>query len=101
VDDAELFPDSRADAAVTKAMTASADPMLAVVAAATSADLHGVFRGITVPLRRRRCGVLLSPTSPTDGELLGIRTGRAPAAAPGRGLLAIRGATTPLQIALP
>ncbi|HET8601665.1 MAG TPA: FtsK/SpoIIIE domain-containing protein [Segeticoccus sp.] len=73
-----------------------------VAAAADPADVASRYRGLVAELRRTRSGVLLCTEAPTDGELLGIP--RVPVddeRVPGRGLLAIRGRVTALQVALP
>ena len=55
-----------------------------------------------VDVRRSRSGLLLSPQSQGDGDLLGVRLPRNMVAGPlGRGLLVVNGAVTPVQAALP
>jgi S-DNA-T family DNA segregation ATPase FtsK/SpoIIIE len=61
-----------------------------------------------VDARKSRAGLLLSPRSPYDGEVLGIRLGKGTAGAPtlgphpaGRGLLVVAGTATPIQVATP
>ena len=103
VDDLDLIVGSPADSTLTEALTTGRE--LFVVAASAAEDLHSTFRGTSVPLRRNRCGVLLRP-GPLDGELLGVSTGpgsqlcRATESPPGRGLLVVRGRTTPIQVAV-
>ncbi|MDX6275759.1 MAG: segregation ATPase FtsK/SpoIIIE, family [Frankiales bacterium] len=73
-----------------------------VLLAGTTDDLAVGFRGPVVEARRSRCGLVLAPRTPHDGELLGTRlpqpsAGEVP---PGRGMLVVRGAVCALQVAL-
>ncbi|KPM53334.1 cell division protein FtsK [Frankia sp. R43] len=74
-----------------------------LVAAGTTEDLVNQFRGLVVDARRSRCGVLLTPTGPADGDLFGVRLPRALCGPgpPGRGLLIRRGEITPIQVVNP
>jgi DNA segregation ATPase FtsK/SpoIIIE, S-DNA-T family len=78
-----------------------------VVIAGTTDDLAVGFRGFVVDARRARSGLLLNPRGPFDGEVLGARlprgtgTGDGARAGPGRGLLVVRGAIIPVQVAIP
>jgi S-DNA-T family DNA segregation ATPase FtsK/SpoIIIE len=82
---------------------AARDRASVVVAAGTTDELVTGYRGFAVDLRRSKAGVLLSPQSPADGDLLGVRLSRTIGGdvRPGRGVLALRGRTEPLQVALP
>jgi S-DNA-T family DNA segregation ATPase FtsK/SpoIIIE len=52
-------------------------------------------------VRRSRSGLLISPQSSNDGDLLGVRLPRNMAAGPpGRGLLALNGTVAGVQVAL-
>jgi S-DNA-T family DNA segregation ATPase FtsK/SpoIIIE len=102
VDDAELLLDTALDDLLGRLARAARDADQAVVAAGTTADLSSQYRGFVVDLRRSRSGLLLSPQSQGDGDLLGVRLPRNMAAGPlGRGLLVVNGAVTPVQAALP
>jgi DNA segregation ATPase FtsK/SpoIIIE, S-DNA-T family len=59
------------------------------------------YRGLTAEARSGRCGLLLCPRGPLDGDLLGVRTAAATEPLPGRGVLAVRGLATPVQVPLP
>ncbi|WP_018504159.1 FtsK/SpoIIIE domain-containing protein [Parafrankia discariae] len=74
-----------------------------LVAAGTTEDLAGQFRGFLVDARRSRNGLLLSPGGPADGDLLGVRLPRTVCGPgpPGRGLLVRRGTITPVQVVEP
>jgi S-DNA-T family DNA segregation ATPase FtsK/SpoIIIE len=71
-----------------------------VLLAGTTDDLAVGFRGPVVEARRSRCGLILAPRSPHDGELLGVRLpqpgGTEPP--PGRGALVLRGAISSIQV---
>ena len=102
VDDAELLLDTVLDERLGRLVRAARDADQAVVAAGTTGDLSSQYRGFVVDLRRSRSGLLLSPQSQGDGDLLGVRLPRNMAAGPiGRGLLVQGGAVTPVQAALP
>src|SRR5215218_1202832 len=101
-DDAEWLLDTALDDLLGRLARAARDADQAVVAAGTTADLSSQYRGFVVDLRRSRSGLLLSPQSQGDGDLLGVRLPRNMAAGPlGRGLLVVNGAVTPVQAALP
>lgn len=109
VDDSDAFLDCAAGDQLTSWVRASAAP-LAVVVTGLSDDLATTYRGIAAEVRRSRCGLLLRP-GPLDGELLGVRLRRKPAAGPpGRGLLIgepswgalfDEGEPVPIQVAQP
>jgi S-DNA-T family DNA segregation ATPase FtsK/SpoIIIE len=101
VDDAELLVDSPLAHLLEKAVREMRDTGTAVVAAGTTDELVLGYRGFVVDLRRSKTGVLLSPQSSTDGDLLGVRLSRSVGGPvhPGRGLLCNRGTTTPVQVA--
>jgi len=102
VDDAELLLDTPMGERLAELVRAARDADQAVVAAGTTDDLNSQYRGFVVDIRRSRSGLLLSPQSPSDGDLLGVRLPRNMAAGPvGRGLLVRSGAVMPVQVALP
>jgi DNA segregation ATPase FtsK/SpoIIIE, S-DNA-T family len=102
VDDAELLLDTPMADALETLVRNARDADQAVVAAGTTDDLGAQYRGFTVDLRRSRSGLLISPQSGGDGDLLGVRLPRNMAAGPpGRGLLVLNGTITPVQAALP
>jgi len=101
VDDAELVVDSPLGPVLERfARTARDDGSVFVVAGTTDVLVTG-YRGFVVDLRRSRCGLLLCPTSPADGDLLGVRLARGSIGPlhPGRGVLVEQGSPTPLQVA--
>jgi S-DNA-T family DNA segregation ATPase FtsK/SpoIIIE len=75
----------------------------AVVLAGTTEELAASFRGFAADARRSRSGLLLSPASHLDGELLGLRLLRSAAFSgpPGRGLLVRGGKALLVQVPLP
>ena len=100
VDDAERFTDTAVGIVLEQRLRSGQGPH--VVAAGTSDDLQSTYRGFTLEVRRSRCGLLLSPQSTLDGDLVGARLSRTTGGRvhPGRGLLAVRGELTPIQVAL-
>jgi S-DNA-T family DNA segregation ATPase FtsK/SpoIIIE len=103
VDDAELLVDSGLSYVLEKAVREARDAGTVVVAAGTTEELVTGYRGFVVDLRKAKCGLLLSPQGPGDGDLLGVRLSRATGGEvpPGRGLLVLRGRAEPVQVALP
>jgi S-DNA-T family DNA segregation ATPase FtsK/SpoIIIE len=103
VDDAELLVDSPLAHLLEKAVREMRDSGTAIVVGGTTDELVTGYRGFVVELRRSRHGLLLSPQSAADGDLLGVRLSRAVGGDvhPGRGLLCHRGTTTPVQVAAP
>ncbi|HWH27459.1 MAG TPA: FtsK/SpoIIIE domain-containing protein [Mycobacteriales bacterium] len=103
VDDAELLVDGPVAAVLERAVRDARDAGAVVVVAGTTDDLVTGFRGFVVDVRRSRAGVLLSPQSPADGDLLGVRLSRSTGGdvVPGRGLLCVRGRAHAVQLAVP
>jgi S-DNA-T family DNA segregation ATPase FtsK/SpoIIIE len=103
VDDAELLVDSPAGGLLEQAVRQARDGGPLVVAAGSTDQLLGGYRGFVVELRRARSGLLLSPQSTGDGDLVGVRLPRTSTGEvqPGRGLLVRRAGTVPLQVARP
>jgi DNA segregation ATPase FtsK/SpoIIIE, S-DNA-T family len=103
VDDAELLVDGGLSPVLERAVREARDAGLLVVVAGTTDELVTGYRGFVVDVRRSRAGVLLSPQSAGDGDLLGVRLSRAVGGEvlPGRGLLVSRGRAEPVQVALP
>jgi S-DNA-T family DNA segregation ATPase FtsK/SpoIIIE len=101
VDDAELLLDTSLDHVLTAHLTGVPNPATAVVAAGGTGDLLATFRGLTIPLRRARRGVLLGPSGPLDGDLFGVRLRRGTPARPGRGVLVHGPELTTVQVVQP
>jgi S-DNA-T family DNA segregation ATPase FtsK/SpoIIIE len=101
VDDAERLTDTLLGSCLEGELRAEPGSGACILAAGNSEDLQGTYRGYTLELRRSRCGLLLNPQSPLDGDLLGARLPRQLASSqqPGRALLAVRGELTPVQVA--
>ncbi|EWT00217.1 hypothetical protein N865_17535 [Intrasporangium oryzae NRRL B-24470] len=71
---------------------------------AVAVDVHrvsAIYRGLVVEVARHQTGLVLCPTSPSDGELLRTRVEVPRHRLPGRGVAIINGTTTPVQVALP
>ena len=101
VDDAELLVDSALAPVLERAVRGARDAGTVVLVAGTTDELVTGYRGFVVDLRRARAGILLSPQTAGDGDLLGVRLSRATGGdvRPGRGLLVLRGQVEPLQVA--
>jgi S-DNA-T family DNA segregation ATPase FtsK/SpoIIIE len=99
VDDADQVLDTPADA-VLRAIAGDARRGRGLVAcAADTTTLLTQYRGTAVEVARAQTGILLSPQGISDGELFGVRTARSLERVPGRGLLAVRGSATEIQVA--
>ena len=104
IDDAELIADGPAARVLETLVRDARDSGVLVVAAATTEDvLLSRYRGWLADLRRSRSGLLLRPGSAADGEVFDLRLprdiGRSWPA--GRALLARRGETMTVQVAVP
>jgi S-DNA-T family DNA segregation ATPase FtsK/SpoIIIE len=98
VDDAHTLTDSPAADALAELLRRD-DGQCAVIAGGRSDQLSMTFRGLTVPVRQSRSGILLQP-SRSDGELLGaVLPHMAATPLPGRGVLVADGVATPVQVA--
>lgn len=100
VDDVERLAESETEDVVLQWFKDVRRGAGGLVVAGTSADIAARFRGLAVVARRSGQGVLLGPTSPIDGDLLGIRLAATPGVSrPGRGVLVRAGQVTPIQVA--
>ncbi|MEU3841775.1 FtsK/SpoIIIE domain-containing protein [Streptomyces sp. NPDC028635] len=97
-DDAELLYDTRLDEALEAVVRKGADGGIGLLAAGTTDSLAGQYRGFVVEARKSRNGLLLTPQTPSEGELFGIRlpanSGGGPA---GSGLFIAGGTYMPVQ----
>ena len=71
VDDAELLRDGPAAAWLSSFVMSCSDRGHGVVVAGASAELATGFSGWLVDIRRNRCGAVLSPQTPVDGDVIG------------------------------
>jgi S-DNA-T family DNA segregation ATPase FtsK/SpoIIIE len=102
VDDAEAFARSEADEALRDWLRETTPGQVAVVVGGNLEDLRSEMRGVIAEAKKPKAALLLSPGSSLDGDLVGIRlpknlTGRMP---PGRGILALHGEATVVQVPL-
>jgi len=102
IDDAEAMARTEADDAVKDYLRTSGPGRVALIVAGQIEDLKMELRGTIVEARKAKTGLLLSPPSTLDGDLLGLRlprnlVGRMP---PGRGLLARNGESVTIQVPL-
>ncbi|WP_149551806.1 FtsK/SpoIIIE domain-containing protein [Streptomyces marokkonensis] len=98
VDDAELLYDTRLDEALETVVRKGADGGIGLVAAGATDSLSGQYRGFAVEARKSRNGLLLTPQSPSEGELFGIRLpSNSGGGAAGSGLFVTGGSFMPVQ----
>ena len=100
VDDAEAFARTPADDALRDLLRERGQRALAVVVGGQLEDLKSELRGTIVEARKAKAGLLLSPPSALDGDLIGARLprawlGRMP---PGRAILALDGEVSIVQV---
>lgn len=104
VDDAELLGTEGPVAdGIVDHLAALRDRPGLVVAAGTSDELAGAYRGPAAALKKSRSGILLVPSGPNDGDIFGLRLPRSAlgGATPGRGLLVTGGIWQAVQVPLP
>jgi S-DNA-T family DNA segregation ATPase FtsK/SpoIIIE len=100
IDDAELVDGSPAEAALVEAARLVDGTGGVVVVGADLARANAAFRGLVPEVARDGVGILLGSTSPSDGDVLGVRLEVETTRRPGRGHLVVDGRATPLQVAL-
>ncbi len=98
VDDAHLLSGTPLEDVLVQAVTAY---RLDLVVAADIDAAAGAFRGLVPLAARHRTGLLLQPTSPGQGSLLGVGVPVGDLPLPGRGVLVQRGRCTRVQLAAP
>ncbi|MEW9526995.1 FtsK/SpoIIIE domain-containing protein [Microbispora sp. NPDC049125] len=105
IDDLELLGgDSELAEWVTEHVAELRDTGSLVIGAGSADDLDSMYRGPVVAMKKSRCGLLLRPSSPGQGDLLGVRLPRSVAGGTGpagRGLLVLGGAWEQIQVARP
>jgi S-DNA-T family DNA segregation ATPase FtsK/SpoIIIE len=90
VDDAEALKDCDASQVLRTLVRTGADSNRSLVAAGSGEDLAGGFSGWIPEMRRGRLGLLLSPQSTSEADILGVRMNRSvfgQSIVPGRGHL--------------
>ena len=100
IDDAEAFARTPADDAVRDLVRERGRGRFAVIVGGQLEELKSELRGTIVEARKAKAGLLLSPPSALDGDLVGARlprqlVGRMP---PGRGVLAVDGELGVVQV---
>jgi S-DNA-T family DNA segregation ATPase FtsK/SpoIIIE len=102
VDDGTELTEGRAAAALETIARRGRDVDVLIVAAVEANTAHRTFGGWLRELRNEEHGLLLVPQVDVDGDLLGVRLGRAATRAfpPGRGFLVRRGAIELIQVAM-
>ena len=102
VDDAELLLGAEVGDLLQQVLREGRDHGHVVLVGGTTGELAATFRGFTADARKSRSGLLLSPASHLDGELLGVRLARSAAftGPAGRGLLVRSGTAQLVQVPL-
>jgi len=89
IDDGELLRDVAAKDWLKELVRTARDRGVGIILAGDSSQVAGGFSGWQVEIRKNRSGILLSPQSVSDGELVGARLSRSSLSTgvqPGRGL---------------
>jgi S-DNA-T family DNA segregation ATPase FtsK/SpoIIIE len=102
VDDASAIARSDADEVLREVMRERGPGRLAVVVAGELDELKNELRGTIVEARKAKLGLLLSPPSSLDGDVVGVRLNRSQIGklGAGRGWFAQQGETTLVQVPL-
>ncbi|MDQ6838680.1 MAG: FtsK/SpoIIIE domain-containing protein [Actinomycetota bacterium] len=100
VDDADVFARSDADETLRSLLRNQGPLRLAPVVAGPIEEMKTELRGVVAEARRGSAGILFSPSSSFDGDLIGLRlpksfVNRTP---PGRGCLAMAGEWLSVQV---
>ena len=100
IDDDEALAPTPVDGAVRDAVRERGHGTTAIVVAGQIDDLKSELRGSVVEARKAKAGLLLSPPSALDGDLVGARlprqlVGRMPT---GRGIIALDGEVSVVQV---
>ncbi len=105
IDDLELLgSDTELAEWITEYVGELRDTGSLVIGAGSADDLDSMYRGPVVAMKKSRNGLLLRPSSPGQGDLLGVRLPRSVASGTGptgRGLLVLAGAWEQVQVAQP
>lgn len=104
VDDLELVgTDGPLADGIVEHLTHLRDRPALVVGGGTTDELGAAYRGPAAALKRSRSGVLLSPASPNDADVFGVRLPRSAlgSTTPGRGVLATAGTWQVVQVPVP
>jgi S-DNA-T family DNA segregation ATPase FtsK/SpoIIIE len=102
IDDAESFARSEGDEALKAFLKGRGPGQAAVIVSGQIEEMKNELRGCIVEAKKAKAGLLLSPGSTLDGELVGLRlprnlVGRTP---PGRGMMSLHGEATVVQVPL-
>ena len=100
VDDGELLDGSPVELALLELARLVDTTEGAIVLAVELARANGAFRGLVPEVARDGFGVLLGASSPSDGDVLGVRLDPETVSRPGRGHLVLDGCATTVQVAL-
>ncbi|MFJ2516927.1 FtsK/SpoIIIE domain-containing protein [Streptomyces griseoviridis] len=101
VDDAELLYDTSLDEALEGVVRKATDGGIGLVVAGSTDSLSSQYRGFAVEARKSRNGLLLTPQSPSDGELFGVRLpANSGGGSAGTGLFVSGGSFMPVQAVL-
>ncbi|MEO5743973.1 MAG: FtsK/SpoIIIE domain-containing protein, partial [Terracoccus sp.] len=99
VDDAENLCSTPMEAALLEATTLVDGAEGVVVVTAETQRALGLFRGLVPEVSRDGCGIMLSPTSAADGDLLRVRLDVPTQRRPGFGFVVADGSCTSVQVA--
>jgi S-DNA-T family DNA segregation ATPase FtsK/SpoIIIE len=100
-DDAELLINGPVSDRLEKLLLSGRDGDHGMILAGSTGDLTRAYSGFVPTALKSRCGVLVAISSPSDGDLFGVRLPRNAGAGPlGRGLLVRPGGVLPVQLAL-
>jgi S-DNA-T family DNA segregation ATPase FtsK/SpoIIIE len=100
-DDAELLINGPLSDRLEKLLLTGRDADHGLILAGSTGDLARAYSGFVPTALKSRCGVFVAVSSPSDGDLFGVRLPRNAGSGPlGRGLLVRPGSVVPVQLAL-
>ena len=99
IDDVELVDGSPVEEPLLQATRLVGDTRGFVAVAADLGRANAAFRGLVPEIARDGCGLVLGPTAPTDGDVLGVRLDVPVERRAGRGYLVIESTAQAVQVA--
>jgi DNA segregation ATPase FtsK/SpoIIIE, S-DNA-T family len=101
VDDAELLINTPISDRLEKLLLTGRDADHGLVLAGSAGDLTRAYSGFIPAALKSRCGIFVAVSSPSDGDLFGVRLPRNAGSGPlGRGLMVRPAGVLPIQLAL-
>ncbi|HVA61107.1 MAG TPA: FtsK/SpoIIIE domain-containing protein [Mycobacteriales bacterium] len=100
IDDVEMLTETALGEQITAILRQARDTRHVVYAAASGDEAGNIYRGPLAELRKCKQGLVLAPTNPTQGDVIGTRLPRSVLSAgiPQRGALVLNGTVTAVHV---